>query len=712
MPAAPIITPFLHGQHAFTALRTLLGVVLPAGCALALYGNMEVAIGLALGAFCVSLADIPEALPRKPRRMLAATLVLACAAASIALVMHHPLAMWLVLLAVAFCAGLAVAYGPAGTLIGICALIGVDLMLAQHDAGGAPWPFLGWMVGGGLWYAAFATAVCALFPRQIAKRAVGESLMAAAAHLRRRADCFVPGIPLDQCHRHLAEAQSAVIDAQKVARDVVLRELAASRRHDPRQARLFAMLVGAIDIHDVSLALHGDFTTLRGGGAQSQGARQVHDTIREMAQWIEDLVPRYVLGRPVGPPVAARLDDGGLDTGPAQAFKARLAVLADTLAGLASVANAGAGKRGAPPAAPAASWPSDIPLAVQAWNRAGKWLMPWQALRGSPDALRYAMRLSAAIAVGTLVAKWIGGHGTWVILTIMIVMSPTFGASQQRSRQRIAGTLLGCLAAAVLLWCGVQAPWLLATLIVICYGVCFALARPASYPASVFFGTIAVLLLYHLLVPGWSMIEQRGVDTFIGGVIGALGAFVLPAWEHQGLDARLAAARQACRAYAAAVFADDFEMSRYRLARRDALGAVRTLAASHQRMAQEPPAKRRFTAEIGMWLAACNLMIAAVAALAQWRRSQGGAPLPAACRDGAALADRTLGGDTFTDAAHDGAASPRVSDGTPSAPPAPAFASLVSATRSMQRADRRLAAALRRTTPGAGRPCPSRQAPH
>ncbi|OZI23684.1 hypothetical protein CAL26_09635 [Bordetella genomosp. 9] len=705
MPASRILLQFLYSQHAFTALRTLLGVMLPAGYGVLMFDDVDLALGLSLGAFCVSLVDLPEAFRRKPRRMLGATLVLTLAAAAITLVISHPPIAWLTLLAITFCAGLATAYGTPGTLAGLCALIGVDLMLAQRDAGGALWPFLGWMVCGGLWYTAFSTALCALFPEQIARRAVGESLMAAATHLRRRAECFVPGTPLDQCQRRLADAQSTVIDAQQVARDVVLGDLAAHPGRDGRQLHLFNMLTGAIDVHDISLALHDDFTALRDGGPEGRTGRRVHDAIIAMAQWIEDLVPRYVLGRTVAAP-APRPPPTGPDAGQAQAFKVRLNVLADILARLAVETNAGVRGRKQPSesasdAAARSATAAEVELALKGWNAQAKPPNPWQAMHDSPAALRYALRLTAAMAAGTLVANWIGGHSTWVILTIMIVMSPTFGANQQRSRQRIAGTLLGCLGTAVLLWLGVRAPWLVAGLIVVSYGTCFALARPATYLPSVFFGTIAVLLLYHLLVPGWSMIEQRGLDTLIGGAIGAVGAFLLPAWEYHGLDARLADARTSCRDYAAAVFADDFDMSRYRTARRAALTSVRALTAAHQRMMQEPRAQQHLGAEIGMWLAACNIMIAALAALGQWRRANGGAAMAAAYLKGAEMVDRALDG--APPAGHE-ANSPGAHGQMPGAGaephPLPGLAPLVGAARAMQRANDRLAAAQRRAASG------------
>ncbi|ARP81112.1 hypothetical protein CAL12_09825 [Bordetella genomosp. 8] len=696
MPDAQVLLRFIYSQHAFTALRTLLGVMLPGGYGVLIFDDVDLALGLALGAFCVSLVDIPEAFRKKPRRMLGATLVLALAAAAITVVMNYPLPAWLMLLVIAFCAGLATAYGTPGTLIGLCALIGVDLMLAQRDAGGPLWPFLGWMVCGGLWYTAFSTALCALLPQQIARRAVGESLMAAATHLRRRAECFVPGVPLDQCRRRLADAQSTAIDAQQVARDVVLGDLAADPARNGRRLHLFNMLTSSVDIHDVSMALYDDFTALRTGGAEGATARRVHDAILDMARWIEALVPRYVLAEPVAPP--------GANAGAVHAFKARLDVLAGIMAELARDANAGARRpatdsvRGADPnnaennAENSADTSRDIDLALRTWRESGKPPTPWQAIRTSPSALRYALRLTAAIAAGTLVAKWVGGHSTWVILTIMIVMSPTFGANQQRSRQRIAGTLLGCLGTAVLLWLGMRAPWLVATLIVVSYGACFALARPATYLPSVFFGTIAVLLLYHLLVPGWSMIEQRGMDTLIGGAIGAVGAFLLPAWERQGIDAKLAAARLACRDYAAAVFASDFEMSHYRVARRQALVSVRTLTAAHQRMLQEPHAQQRSSAEIGMWLTACNAMVAALAALGQWRRSTRGAALPAGYRQGAALVAGALDGAIPANHPDDKQETrAQAMDACPEAQGFPVLSLLLGAVRSMQRANARLA---------------------
>jgi uncharacterized membrane protein YccC len=659
MPPSHAVRQFLYSQHAFTAFRTLLGVVLPALFVLARGGQVDVAIGLSLGAFCVSLVDAPEPTWRKPLRMLAATLVLGATAAVIALVPPHSPTAWPVLLAIAFCSGLGVAYGVPGTLLGLCALLGMDLMLAQRDAGGGLWNLVRWMMCGGLWYTAFSTAACAFFPQQIARRALGESLTAAALHLRRRADCFISGTPVEECLRRLADAQSAVIDAQQMARDVVLGTVAASRRVSRRQARLFNVLTGAIDIHDASLALHGDFAALRAEYADSDAGRLVCDAVRAAAQQAENLVPRLVLGKTAAyhrtridrEPLHAlqreihALQACGKDPAPLMAFHAQLAALADTLDRLWRNLDPAVDPDAArDTTAAGGSLQADIDTAVRVFRGRRKWLAPWRAVAATPSALRYALRLTLAIALGVLAAHWIGGHGAWVILTIIVVMSPSFGANQQRSRQRIAGTLMGCAATAALVWLGLRSPWLVTYLIIACFALSFALPRPATYLPSVVFGIIAVLMIYHLLVPGWSMIEQRGLDTLIGGVIGALGAFVLPVWERDGIKARLDAARQACRRYASAAFADDFNMSNYRVSRRDALEAVRALAAARQRMLQEPPAKRHCAARIGDWLLTCDLMFAALASLGQWRRAHGQNALPPACRASAERVDVVLDG--------------------------------------------------------------------
>lgn len=65
---------FLCGQHAYTVLRTTLGLVLPGLVIILIYGQVTMGFASALGAFCISLIDMPGPLGTKHKQMLSATL--------------------------------------------------------------------------------------------------------------------------------------------------------------------------------------------------------------------------------------------------------------------------------------------------------------------------------------------------------------------------------------------------------------------------------------------------------------------------------------------------------------------------------------------------------------------------------------------------------------------------------------------------------------
>ena len=68
------------------------------------------------------------------------------------------------------------------------------------------------------------------------------------------------------------------------------------------------------------------------------------------------------------------------------------------------------------------------------------------------NSFRHALRLGVATVIGGLLAA--AEHlirGYWIPMTVVIVLKPNFGGTLQRSVQRITGTVLGALLAALLM---------------------------------------------------------------------------------------------------------------------------------------------------------------------------------------------------------------------------------------------------------------------
>jgi uncharacterized membrane protein YccC len=215
--------------------------------------------------------------------------------------------------------------------------------------------------------------------------------------------------------------------------------------------------------------------------------------------------------------------------------------------------------------------------------------LSWDSL-----ALRHALRagLVAAPAVAITVI-WYGPYERWLTITMVLTLQPQFALTMTRALERIGGTVLGGLFAAVLS--------LVCTTPVAIAAAMFPLAMVALAVRQVSFGafiaavTPIVVLLSELGRPGTSEVQialMRALFTLIGGLLALGGALLLwPSWEPSRLSAEIRGALAAHAAYVRAALGGLIGPSdpKEALSARRAAGmASNNLEASLGRVLQEP----------------------------------------------------------------------------------------------------------------------------
>ena len=151
----------------------------------------------------------------------------------------------------------------------------------------------------------------------------------------------------------------------------------------------------------------------------------------------------------------------------------------------------------------------------------------------TPDlpVFRYAARLAAAMMAGAIVAVSLGGagHGNWVLLTIAVVMRASYGWTRQRRDDRIVGTLVGCVIAAVAV---AYAP--IGALVVV-QGLALAVTHGfirSNYRLASVGASVMALVSLHLINPAEAApVLTRLADTLVGAAIAHLFSHVWPSWE-------------------------------------------------------------------------------------------------------------------------------------------------------------------------------------
>ncbi|GEO02897.1 hypothetical protein AAE02nite_05610 [Adhaeribacter aerolatus] len=160
-------------------------------------------------------------------------------------------------------------------------------------------------------------------------------------------------------------------------------------------------------------------------------------------------------------------------------------------------------------------------------------LPPLRALfRFKNVPLKHTFRLMLVTSVG--VALYLGfqiPRGYWIPLTVMVVLQPDFGTTQQKSMQRVLGTFLGGILGTLLLIHPFSP--VIIILAIATFSFLFIYFQERNYTISVTFLTMLLVAMFEVTGPiDWHLAAYRLFATVLGVILSVTAAFVLwPDWE-------------------------------------------------------------------------------------------------------------------------------------------------------------------------------------
>ncbi|MEH2150573.1 FUSC family protein [Nostoc sp.] len=223
--------------------------------------------------------------------------------------------------------------------------------------------------------------------------------------------------------------------------------------------------------------------------------------------------------------------------------------------------------------------------------------------------------------------------GYWVTLTIILVLKPNLGATFKRFFQRVGGTILGAVLAAILLATITSKPVLdIIILLTVFFGVSLI---AFNYGYSVVFFSIFVLLIIDIGNPiSWQLAGFRVLNTLIGaGLAFASHYFLWPNWERDRLPSQLATTLRECHKYfrdVMAVYQGTKERDSTIISQRRQTGlAIGNAQASFQGLLREPQMYKELVEPVMTLLLYMGRFTNAVTVLAvHLEHFRGTAPLP------------------------------------------------------------------------------------
>ncbi len=247
---------------------------------------------------------------------------------------------------------------------------------------------------------------------------------------------------------------------------------------------------------------------------------------------------------------------------------------------------------------------------------------------------RHALRIAVSLTVGVILYSITNlPMGYWVTLTIMLVLKPNLGATFQRFFQRVGGTILGAVLAALIV-ATITSKTVLA--IIILLTVFFGISLiSVNYGYSVVFLSIFVLLVIDIGYPiGWEFAGFRVLNTLIGaGLAFASHYFILPNRERDRLPSQIATALRESHKYfqdVMAVYQGTKEPDSTLISQRRQTGlAIGNAQASFQGLLREPQMHKELVEPVMTLLVYTGRFTNAVTVLAvHLEHFRGTVPLP------------------------------------------------------------------------------------
>lgn len=161
---------------------------------------------------------------------------------------------------------------------------------------------------------------------------------------------------------------------------------------------------------------------------------------------------------------------------------------------------------------------------------------------------RHTLRLMLITALG--VGLYLGfqiPRGYWIALTVMVVLQPDYGTTQQKAWQRVTGTFIGGILGTVLLIHTFPAAFFILAVAILSF--LYNYYQQRNYTVSVIFLTMMMVALFEIAGPvDWHIAANRLLSTVLGVILSVAAAFLLwPEWERTKVRAVMAQAFRANR---------------------------------------------------------------------------------------------------------------------------------------------------------------------
>ncbi len=210
---------------------------------------------------------------------------------------------------------------------------------------------------------------------------------------------------------------------------------------------------------------------------------------------------------------------------------------------------------------------------------------------------RHSLRLAVVMILGFSIGSFLDFQNPyWILLTIIVIMRPTYGLTKERTKERIIGTLIGSLIAVSVVFF-IKSPYVFGILGVVSLVLAFSIVQK-NYRIAATFITLSVVFIYGIIRPDiLSVIQFRILDTVFGAVLSFLAIYYLwPSWSFLKIEDAVIKSVSANKDFLEQIILFYDRKGEvpieYKIARKRAFDENSNLSTAFQDMTQEPSSKQ------------------------------------------------------------------------------------------------------------------------
>ena len=599
---------FMYTQYFYDGIKITIGVLLPS---LIFFQFDELLIGLpiSLGALCVSVADNPGPNLHKRNAMLLTACFIFFVTLLTGLLNANPFLLGLEILLLSFLFSMFHIYGDRAASVGTATLLIMIFNIDQVRPYNQVLQHAFYVFGGGVWYLLLSLLFVQIRPYRYAQQSLGECIHEIAKYLKIKASFYGEGKAVNDIFKDLVKQQVIVNEQQENVREILFKSGKLQKDTTAESRLLVLIFIDMVDLFEQTMATHYDYNEVRNQYKNHQILPHFQKLIVKLSSELHYLGACLMYNEKPGKHLLTLKDldlvKSKLDKLEAEGVS--VLVLKKILINIRNifVRVDDIYKYHKSPQNNHVDKDREADLGKFVNHQDYNFGLFKNNLTFQSSYFRHALRVSLVLIFGFWVGKLlpVGHYSYWILLTILVILKPGFSLTKQRNYERVIGTVVGGIAG-VLILMFVKDQTLRFSFLLLFMVLTYSFQR-FKYVVSVLFMTPFVLILFSFISPqnNLNLATERIIDTMIGSAIAFIASYLLfPSWESFNFKKVLSTMVDANLNYFSVIVSKlsgkDISSTQYKLARKEVYVSTANMAATFQRMQNEPKNKQHKTTEV------------------------------------------------------------------------------------------------------------------